>query len=81
MRSTYSAGTGAPTEGAPESKKWQSHWLFGLVGGADLNLDSACPDGNATVVEKTTFGNAIVTAIALGGLVYTPTTVQVWCKK
>ncbi|TPV95770.1 MAG: hypothetical protein B7733_08085 [Myxococcales bacterium FL481] len=79
MKHTYVVGSGAPTDGEPtRSNKWNAHWAFGIVGEPTTNLAEVCPSGNATIKEKISFVNGLIGALV--GVVYKPTTVEVWCE-
>jgi len=56
---------------------WQSHFLFGLIPGKDINLKEICPNGVAQVHEQLSFSNGFVSALTLG--IYNPNRVQVHC--
>lgn len=79
MRHEYVVGSGATKTAEPDLKKWNNHFLVGLVGKNEVDVADRCPGGDAFVEEKTTFVNGLVRYVALGGLVYSPTTVSVWC--
>ncbi len=66
----------AQAGGASQSAK-QSFFLWGLVGGSEVDLDKMCPTGVAQIQSKTGVGDQIFT-ILTGGL-YSPMSVDVQC--
>lgn len=78
MKNQYTIGSGSPTDGPPDSSRWNAHWLFGLVGEDNAEVAKICPSGNATIKERTTFVNGLIGALV--GVIYKPTTVQIWCS-
>lgn len=56
---------------------WQSHFLFGLIPGKDINLKEICPNGVAEVHEQLSFSNGLVGFLTLN--IYNPNRVQVHC--
>jgi len=79
LQHTYTIGTGAP-EAEIVYKHWHHHWLFGLIRPElqkQLEIDTFCPSGNATIHEEMSFANGIVDLLAF--FIYTPTTVTVRC--
>jgi hypothetical protein len=74
---SYTVGRGGNTGGDPTKSYWQSHWLFGLIGESDVDMKTTCPSGNATIKDRWSFLNSIVTALV--GVIYAPTTVEVYC--
>ncbi|MEE9386315.1 MAG: hypothetical protein V3V08_23120 [Nannocystaceae bacterium] len=79
MKNQYTVGTGAPTDGEPDASRWNAHWVFGLLGEDNAEVAKICPSGNATIKERTTFVNGLIGSLALVGVIYKPTTVNVWC--
>lgn len=75
----YTVGKGAPRVGEPKYDKWHSHFLSGLIGKENLNIKEICPSGNATIVDEISFTNRLVAWLCLGGLIYYPSTVKVYC--
>jgi hypothetical protein len=74
---TYKVGTGGNTASAPKYSEWQSHFVYGLIGGGDVDVRSVCPSGNATVKNKISFVNGLIGSLV--GVIYYPTTVEVYC--
>ncbi len=62
--------------GASQSAK-QSFFLWGLVGGSEVNLDQMCPAGVAQIQSKTGVGDQILTVLTGG--IYSPMSVDVQC--
>ena len=68
----------AAATGAEVYKKWQHHYLFGLISGDDpLNLKELCPSGALQVEDKHTFLNSLLGGLTFG--IWHPTTVTVRC--
>jgi hypothetical protein len=74
---SYTVGQGGNTGGDPTKSFWQAHWLFGLIGEADVDLKTTCPSGNATIKDQHSFLNGLVSALV--GVIYSPTTVEIYC--
>ena len=74
---SYTVGNGGNTGGDATKSFWQAHWLFGLIGEADVDVRTTCPSGNATVKDSWTFLNSLVSALV--GVIYSPTTVEIYC--
>jgi hypothetical protein len=55
----------------------QSFFLWGLVGGSEVDLQALCPSGVAGIDSKSSGGDEILTWLT-GGL-YSPMTVEVHC--
>jgi hypothetical protein len=66
----------AQAGGATQSAK-QSFFLWGLVGGAEVDLVKMCPTGVAQIQSKTSVGDQVFT-ILTGGI-YSPMSVNVQC--
>lgn len=64
------------TSGETKSAK-QSFFLWGLVGGNEIDLQQMCPSGVAGIDSRSSGGDAILTALT-GGL-YSPMSVDVHC--
>lgn len=62
--------------GATQSAK-QSFFLWGLVGGSDVDLNRMCPTGVSQIQSKRSFGDGFLTVLT-GGL-YSPMSVNVDC--
>ena len=75
---TFHTGTGAP-QGPVVYDDWHNHWLGGLIGEEELDIDALCPSGNATIHDEQTFLNGLVSALTSG--IYAPTTVTVRCAR
>jgi hypothetical protein len=76
-RNVYKIGGGAPTTGAPVSRAWQNHFLYGLVGNPTIDVGTLCPSGRATLVNRYTPLNSLVASLTAG--LYTPTTTLLYC--
>jgi hypothetical protein len=66
----------APAGGATLSAK-QSFFLWGLVGGSEVDLVKMCPTGVSQIQSKTSVGDQLFT-IFTGGI-YSPMSVNVQC--
>jgi hypothetical protein len=66
----------APMGGATQEAK-QSFFLWGLVGGSEVDLNRMCPAGVSQIQSKTSVGDQIFT-ILTGGI-YSPMSVSVSC--
>jgi hypothetical protein len=55
----------------------QAFFLWGLVGGAEVDLVRLCPTGVARISSKTGVGDAILTFLTGG--IYSPMSVEVQC--
>jgi hypothetical protein len=70
---------GAIPAGFPAYSRWHHHLVFGLINlSGDVDLPSVCPQGIARITDEHTFLNWLVSAL-LGGWLYTPTSVEIWC--
>ena len=78
FKHTFTVGKGAPG-GKVVYKEWHSHWLYGIIGEKNVELDKLCPSGNATIHEKTSFVNGLIGALI--GIIYYPTTVTIECAE
>lgn len=76
-RHTFTVGNGGNTSKDPEYSAWQSHWLYGVIGDTNVDVKTICPSGNATIQDRHGFLNLVV--YALVGVIYAPTTVEVYC--
>jgi len=76
MHHSYTVGSGAPN-GRVVYEKWHAHWLFGIIGEDNVDVNAVCPSGNATVRNDITFVNGLIGALV--GIIYYPTTVVVYC--
>jgi len=72
-----------PSKGATAnvSETKRSYFAYGLVGPKEpFRADRVCGDaGVASVKRYQSFGDSCITAIALGGLLYGRTTIEVTC--
>jgi hypothetical protein len=66
----------AATSGETKSAK-QSFFLWGLVGGKEVDLQQMCPSGVAGIDSRSSGGDAILTALTAG--IYSPMSVDVHC--
>ncbi len=65
---------------SPRRVEQTVHFFFwGLVGGARVDLDAACPDGAARWRSEATFGEVVADLVTLG--VWSPRTVVVECAE
>jgi len=55
----------------------QTFFLWGLVGGSEVDLQQMCPNGVAAIEDKASVGDGILTAITGG--IYSPRSVEVHC--
>lgn len=79
---SYSMGHGADSSQPAVYFKWHHHFLFGLIAIDDpVDVDALCPNGGAYVEDGFNFPSGLVALLSLGGLVYAPTTVEVWCNE
>ncbi|MFN0247665.1 MAG: Bor/Iss family lipoprotein [Kofleriaceae bacterium] len=62
--------------GATQTAK-QSFYLWGLVGGSEVDLDKMCPTGVAQIQSKTSVGDQVFTVLTGG--IYSPMSVNVQC--
>lgn len=67
----------AQAGGATQSVK-QSFFLWGLVGGSEVDLERVCPTGVAQIQSKTGVGDQIFTVLTGG--IYSPMSVDVTCS-
>jgi hypothetical protein len=74
---TFTVGAGGNTEGEAAYDKWESHWFFGIIGDAEVDVAKVCPSGNATIKDQRSFLNGLVAAFV--GIVWSPTTVTIHC--
>ena len=61
------------------SDEWQSFWLFGLAGTAEVDTRSVCPQGVAVVRTGGNGWTGLVSVVTLG--IYTPRKVYVRCHR
>ena len=66
----------ASSSGETKSAK-QSFFLWGLVGGKEVDLQQMCPNGVAGIDSRSSGGDAIMTALTGG--IYSPMSVDVHC--
>jgi hypothetical protein len=74
---SYNVGSGGNLNSEPKYSHWESHWFFGLIGESNVDVRHLCPSGNATLKDEHTFLNSLVGAFT--GIVWYPTTVEVYC--
>ena len=74
---SYTVGSGGNTNVDAKVSKWQSHWLFGIIGEENVDVKAACPSGNATIKDYHSFVNGLIGALI--GFIWHPTTVEVYC--
>ena len=73
---TYTVGQGAPA-GPVVYEEWHNHWLGGLIGHKNLDVELLCPSGNATIHNEQSFLNLLAGVLTSG--IYAPTTVKIRC--
>ena len=73
---TFTVGQGAPT-GPVVYSEWHNSWLGGLIGERNIDIDTVCPSGNATIHDEQSFLNGLVAGLTAG--IYTPTEVKIRC--
>lgn len=73
---TFTVGAGA-VDGQQVYKKWHHHFLFGLIGDTNVEVEKVCSSGNATIKDQHSFLNGLIQAVTFG--IYGPTTVKVYC--
>jgi len=68
-------------------EEWQHHYLFAILGGADIDVRQYCPSGDATISNQVSAVNAliavglsIVTA-GIGPAVWMTSTVKITCDE
>ena len=69
--------SGKQAASQPAADMWQSHFLFGLISGDDINLNEICPSGVAEVQEHLSFVNGLVGILTFN--IYGRNTVVVYC--
>jgi hypothetical protein len=79
FKHTFTVGSGAPfTREGIVYNKWRAHHLYGLISNRKaLKISELCPSGNATIYERTSFINGLISGVI--GFAFAPTTVTVWC--
>jgi hypothetical protein len=70
---------GGDTNRPPNYSQWKGHYFFGLIGEENVDVKSVCPSGNATVKDQHTFVNLLIGSLI--GIIYHPTTVEIWCDE
>ena len=73
---TFTVGQGAPT-GPVVYSEWHNSWLGGLIGERNIDVETVCPSGNATIHDEQSFLNGLVAVLTAG--IYTPTEVKIRC--
>ena len=74
---TIKVGSGGDTSGAAASETTNSFFVAGLFGEANVDVSSACPDGNATVVVTHTIINRILQGVTMS--LWAPATTTIYC--
>lgn len=74
-RINYTNPSAAP--GGAETDHKQSFFLWGLVGGSQVDLGKTCPNGVASIVSRAAPLDGILTAVTGG--IYSPMSVKVTC--
>ncbi len=80
-RHTHTVGTGGDIQKEADYDEWESHWLFASIGETEIDVNKICASGNATVQDRISFLNGLVTIVLLGGLIWAPSTVRVYCAE
>jgi len=73
---TFTVGAGG-VDGQQVYKKWHHHFLFGLIGDTNVDVEKVCPSGNATIKDQHSFVNGLIQTLTFG--IYGPTTAKVYC--
>ncbi len=61
-----------------EHSVWNSHYVFGAVGGREVDVRELCPDGRVSQVETgANLGTLALSVLTIG--IYTPRVVTVTC--
>ena len=81
FKHTYTVGSGASTAGTPRLSEWRHFFIGGLIGSAEVDVRAVCPSGNATIVNYHGFLQMLISYIVLGGWLWQPTTVEVYCNE
>jgi hypothetical protein len=64
-------------QGGREHSEWESFFVFGLFGDAQIDVRNECDGAAAVVGRKDDVATALVSVVTLG--IYTPTRVTVAC--
>jgi Bor protein len=80
FKHSFTVGNGGgDTSRPPTSTQSKAHYFFGLIGEDNIDVKSVCPSGNATIKDQHTFVDGLIGAII--GIIYHPTTVEIWCEE
>lgn len=80
FKHTYTYGTGGNLNAPPKyNEEFVNHFLLGIIGEKHVDVKSICPSGNATVKDYHSVVNVIIAALI--GIVWHPTTIEVYCDK
>lgn len=71
------SGAGGNMSGPPKKDDWQMHFVFGLIGEGNVDVQSVCGGNDATVHIERTFLDGII-ALCTDQLVG-PSHIQVYC--
>lgn len=77
FKHSYTMGAGGNTNGSPKYEKWHAHYFFGMIGEKEVAARDVCPSGNATVKDEVSFVNGLIGSLV--GIIYYPSTVEVYC--
>lgn len=76
MTTTYK--TGLPGGGELHTDSASYH-VWGLIGDKTLDLSQVCPTGVSQWKDYVTLGDALITCLACGGLIYGSETIEIEC--
>jgi hypothetical protein len=75
---TIRVGDGGNLSGPPTRVEAANHFVYGAVGEGQLDITNVCPSGSATVkISQTVVDNVL--QWALGGVLWQPSTMEVYC--
>ncbi|MEL6179910.1 MAG: hypothetical protein AAFS10_13210, partial [Myxococcota bacterium] len=57
--------------------QWNNHFIFGLAGTSEINVNEMCPNGVKRIENVRTFGNGCLGLVTIG--IYTPHTSRITC--
>lgn len=74
---SFTTGSGGDTSSNARYSSWHHHFLLGIIGEKNVDVKSVCPSGNATIKDEVSFVNGLVGALV--GIIYYPSTVEIYC--
>ncbi len=79
FKHNYTVGNGGgDMSRAPNYSQWTHHWFYGWFGGDEpVDVKAVCPSGNASIRDQHTFVDQLLGLLV--GIVWWPTTVEIWC--